>query len=200
MGTRFQYPNKIEVVVDIASPNDIEGRLISYKLPASVRSSAKFEIYAEATYLKYQTANTNFGVVSTTSADLVARMKPGKRTTEVLVLIEGTRTDNNSIIGAALLRFAWTGDLVFDFVGINPNARGVGERELKNLGSCLIYEGLRLAKMFNAKEVFAETAEHSYRWWHNHLAQGSDLIKASSVDDAFANTKAHLTRLIITAF
>lgn len=200
VGTRFKYPNNVEVVIDIAAPEDIEGRLAGYRSPASAEAATKFEIYAEATYLKYQTANVNFGVVSTTADELIARMGMAERETEVLILIEGTRTDNNLVVGAALLRFAWSGDLVFDFVGTNPHTRGVGDQELKNIASCLVYEGLRLAKAFNAKEVFAETARHSHEWWHNHLAQGSDLIKASSVDDALTNTRACLSKVSITEF
>ena len=199
MGTRFKYPNGVEVVVDIAAPDDIEERLEAYATSGNIGQTPA-RVYAQATCLKYETANENFGVVATTSEELVQLMASPPPRRETLVLIEATRTDTNQIVGAALLRFGWNGDLVFDFVGTNPNTRGEGEAMLKNIGSCLIYEGLRLAKSFGAEDAFAETAHHSVKWWHNHLAKGSDLIKADLVEDALTRTRDLLTKLTITEF
>ncbi len=199
VGTRFKYPNGVELVIDIAAPDDIDERLEAYAISPGIEQGLH-AIYAQATYLKYQTANENFGVVATSPADLEGRMKQALPHIETLVLIEATRTDTNQIVGAALLRFGWNGNLVFDFVGSNPSTRGEGVQKLENIGSCLIYEGLRLAKSFGAEDAFAETAYHSVKWWHNHLAKGSDLIKADTVKDALTRTRDLLTKLIITEF
>lgn len=194
MGWKFIFSNGPVVTIAIADDVDIEQRLAWYRegrgtVPAAVQQVA--EIYAEATYLKYGSAHDAFGATVGSLAELEDRL--GRSNKESIVLLEATREDLDRHVGALLLRVAWTGDLVVDFVGTNLIATKYGSPPLANGGTMLVYAALRVGEIVGAPLVFAETARHSRRWWDKLLAAGEKLIRVDDVSAAIVRIRDIVT-------
>jgi len=179
-----------EVAIAVVSAVDVALRLQAYKagrtnVPPEEQEMA--EVYAEATYLKYQSANDVFGVTVASVEALKVRLKTAEE--ETLLLIEAIRSDSGEHLGALLLRVAWTGDVVVDFVGTNVAATKYGDPPIKNAGAMLLYCALAIAKDIDAEQIYAETARHSEAWWSKLLVAGDKLVKVDNVDGALARVE-----------
>lgn len=194
MEWKFNFPSGPVVTIAISADVDTDLRLAWYRegravVPAIEQELA--EIYAEATYLKYRSASDVFGVTVGSLPDLKKRF--GRTKEETLILLEGIREDTDQHVGALLLRFAWTGDIVIDFVGTNLAATKHSVPPLQNSGTLLVYAALRLGEAVGAPLVYAETARHSQAWWDKLLAAGEKLVKVDDVPTAAARLKEIIT-------
>ena len=97
--------------------------------------------------------------------------------------------------GALLLRSAWTGDIVVDFVGTNPEVTKSTDRPLANVGAMLVYAAIHVGVLSSANLIWVETAAHSIKWWKRLLAQGEDFIRV----DEIPSTHARLTKFFADA-
>lgn len=84
------------------------------------------------------------------------------------------------------LRYAWTTDIVIDFVGTHLAATAHGSPPLQNCGAMLVYAAVRIGAICGAPLVYAETARHSVAWWDKLLEAGERLIKVATVPAAAA--------------
>lgn len=150
------------------------------KVPAGEQYLA--EVYAEATYLKYRSARDIFQT-SVSSLEQWRRLRAEKQ--EALALFEAwNREPAPQLVGAMLLRSAWTGDIVVDFVGTNFGATKYAMPILSHVGTMLICVALDVGIQSEAKLVWAETARHSSAWWNRLLAGGKNFIKVRALHEA----------------
>lgn len=194
MNWKFTFPGGPCVTVGVSNDVNVDRRLSSYRegrgvVPAGAQAVA--ETYAEATYLKYRSAHEVFGVTVGSLRELEERL--GHANEETLLLLEAAREDMDRPVGALLLRVAWTGDLVIDFVGTNPAATKYGKPPLRNGGVVLVYAALKIGKAIGAPLVYAETARHSRLWWDKLLAAGEKLIKVDDIPTAVARIEEIVT-------
>ena len=189
------------IVVTVAEDVDVAQRLGWYqegrgKVAEPLQQAA--EVYAEATFLKYQSVSTHFGGVTSSLEQLQERLSAAGE--EAFMLLEAARDDvhGDAYAGAILLRIAWTRDLIVDFVGTNPFATKVLGPEIPYVGAMLVYCGLAVSAKVGASFAYAETASHSKAWWEQLLAGGDDLIKVDDIPTALARITKIFSKAGIT--
>jgi hypothetical protein len=182
MRWRVTYPQGPGLRVQWADIADVEPRLEEYRrfaVTVPVEEQQRVELYAQATYLKYRSARENFAA---TVGNFQEWSKSRLKRRECLGLIEAwTDLANSSLAGALLLRSAWTGDVVVDFVGTNFGVTKYGNPPRGNVGPILLLAATCVGKACGAELIWAETAAETEKWWSSLLASEQRFIKVDYV-------------------
>jgi hypothetical protein len=175
------YPNGQSIDIRWADVDDVLGRIVEFTGPisgAGARDKKMVESYAEATYLKYRSAREDFAATASSFKDWSKRRALQK---ETLALLEA-RTADGQIAGALLLRSAWTGDIVVDFVMANQAVTKAAVPPIPNVGTMLEAAALDVGFQNGAPLIWAETAAHSTNWWQTLLPSTEQFIRFDSVE------------------
>lgn len=177
----IKYPSGQLIEIRWAGGVDVIGRIAQFSQPipgVGAGDKKTIETYAEATYLKYRSAREDFAATATSFRDWSRRRA---RNQETLALLEA-RTANDQIAGALLLRSAWTGDIVVDFVVANKAVTMAATPPIPNVGAMLVAAALDIGFYTNAPLIWAETAAHSTNWWQPMLPSVHQFIRFDSVE------------------
>ena len=202
MKWRVRYPDGQSLSIRWSDVKNVTRRIQQFRRPSvavSFEDQAQVELYAEATYVKYRTARNEFAATANTFADWTQR---AGRAEESLALLEAWTSGRDArVAGAILLRRAWTGDVVVDFVVANKSVAQSATRRLKNVGMLLVAAAVDVAVETKAPLVWAETASHSAEWWgfilksrHNFVRFDTALKTQHRLSVVFRKSHVSFTR------
>jgi hypothetical protein len=136
--------------------------------------------YAEATYLKYQSAYKHFGAIVSSLSDWAERRGVEEvQRRECMMLLEARIANDKRIAGALLLRSAWTNDVVVDFLVVNHLVMQEYKPAVRGAGVMLCYAAFSIGLVSEASLVIAETAQHSTEYWARFCPGGMRLIRTA---------------------
>jgi len=194
MNWTVNYPSGQSITIRWAGAVDIIGRIAQFGQPipgARAGDQKTIETYAEATYLKYRSARDDFAATATNFRDWSRRRA---RNQETLALLEA-RTSDDQVAGALLLRSAWTGDIVVDFVVANKAVTLAANPPILNIGTMLVAAALEVGFHTAAPLIWAETASYSTKWWQLILPSTHEFIRFDSVEVSRHRVSQFLTQI-----
>jgi hypothetical protein len=194
MNWTINYPSGQSIGIRWVGVVDIVGRISQFGQPipgVSAQNKKTVETYAEATYLNYRSARDDFAVTAPTFKDWSRRRAHNQ---ETLALLEAHTADDR-VAGVLLLRSAWTGDIVVDFVVANKAVTLAATPPIVNVGTMLVAAALDVGFHTNAPLIWAETAVHSTNWWQPMLPSLNQFIRFDSVEASRQGMSRFLTQI-----
>jgi len=186
---KFKYRDPGDgVVVEWAAAADANAALEEYRRSRGTvpnEDQALVETYAEATYLKYRSLRDEFAADAPDYPKWTSMRGKGR---ECFALLQA-RVDDGSrpLAGSMLLRSAWTGDVVVDFVGTNFGVTRYSAQRFPLVGVMLVTAAAEIAAASSAGMVWVETARHSHEWWSELLDCPHAFVKFDQVSSVLAN-------------
>ncbi len=172
-----------DVEVRWTSPDNFPARLQQFRQSATGTST--HDIYARASFLKYQALVADFAVVAKNYGEWTDRRREG---IECFALLEAMVPQQDETAGTLLVRSGWNGDVIVDLLVTNPRTT----LQIPGVGIMLVATGCWLARESKAGLIFAETGRHSTGYWEKFLRQGNAFIRFDSPNVAFERASAIL--------
>lgn len=184
-----------KVQVRIGAGVNVKERLEQFGVgtPADSRRTQQGQLYAKATYLKYNSAVQEFSAVVRSLDEWGNRRAVNEeQRVESLMLLEAFSDSDPRAAGALLLRSAWTNDVVIDFLVVNHFVTDSRAPRLEGVGGLLCYAATSIGLVSGAAQVLVETAQHTKKYWSRFCGAGCDLWRFEKTTVAVENLAAIL--------